>query len=87
MVDDEVLLADRREDVAAALADALGEARIVGLELEVRPVDPDDLGQFVEGEHALDEEDRVRGDLQLVRHDLGVALREELADQLLETTG
>ena len=35
VVDDDVLLADRREAVAAMLADALGKARIVGRELQV----------------------------------------------------
>ena len=75
MVDDEILLPDRREHVAAALADPLGEARIVGLELQVRAVDPDDLGQLVQREHALHQEDRVRGDLQLVRHEAAQILR------------
>ena len=59
MVDDDVLLPDRREAIAAMLADALGKARIVGLELEVRPVERDELGQFVERQHALDDEDLV----------------------------
>ena len=39
VVDDEVLLADGREAVAAVVADALGKARIVGHEFEVRPVE------------------------------------------------
>ena len=39
VVDDEVLLPDRGEAIAAMLADALGEARVVGRELEVRPVE------------------------------------------------
>ena len=38
VVDDDVLLADRREAVAAMVADALGEARDEGLELEVGPL-------------------------------------------------
>ena len=43
VVDEDVLLADRREAVAAVVADALGEARIEGLELQVRPVERDEL--------------------------------------------
>ena len=57
MVDDDVLLPDRREAVAAGLADALGEARVVGLELEVGPVESDELRELVQGQHALDDED------------------------------
>ena len=41
VVDDDVLLPDRREAVAVMVGDALGEARRVGLELEVRPVAQD----------------------------------------------
>src|SRR3546814_17743053 len=36
MMDDEILGADRLEAVAAIVPDALGEARIVGRELQVR---------------------------------------------------
>ena len=39
VMDDDVLLPDRREAVAAVVADALGKARIVGHEFEVGPVD------------------------------------------------
>ena len=39
VVDDQVLLPDRGEAVAAMIADALGKARIVGHEFEVGPVD------------------------------------------------
>ena len=43
VMDDEVLLPDGGEAVAAVIADALGEARIVGHEFQVRPVDRDEL--------------------------------------------
>ena len=43
VMDDEVLLPDRGEAVAAMIADALGKARIIGHELEVGPVDRDEL--------------------------------------------
>ena len=52
VVDDDVLLPDRGEAVAAMVADALRKARRVGHELQVRPVERDELGQFVEAEHA-----------------------------------
>ena len=53
MVHDDVLLPDRREAVAPALSDPLREPRIVGLELEVRPVQRDQLAQFTEGKQAI----------------------------------
>ena len=53
VVDDDVLLADGGEAVAAVLADALGEAWLVGLELEIGPVERDQLTKLVQGEHAL----------------------------------
>ena len=46
-MDDEILLFDREKAIAAIVADALGKARIVGLELEVRPVETDELGEIV----------------------------------------
>ncbi len=50
MVDEDVLLADRREAVAAMLADAFGEARIERPELQVRPVLIDDGRKVVQPE-------------------------------------
>ena len=49
VVDQDVLLADGGEAVAAVVADALGEARLEGLELQVRPVRRDQLGQLRPG--------------------------------------
>ncbi|MCC2653695.1 MAG: hypothetical protein K0Q60_3861 [Microvirga sp.] len=69
MVDDDVLLADRREAVAAVLADALGEARIVRLELEVRTLQSHELRQVAQAHHTLDDEDLVRGDLRFLGHE------------------
>ena len=43
MVDDDVLLPDRRKAVAAMIADALGKARVERLELEVGPLVEDQL--------------------------------------------
>ena len=43
VVDDQVLLPDGGEAVAAVVADALGIARIVGHEFEIGPVEPGEL--------------------------------------------
>ena len=58
-MDDEVLLADGREAVAAVIADAFREARVVGHEFEVGPVEAHQLRQLVERQHAVDQEDLV----------------------------
>ena len=60
MMDDDVLLPDRRETVAAMLADALGKAWVVRLELQIRAVEGDELDELVQGQHALDDEELVR---------------------------
>ncbi len=59
MMDHQVLLPDGREAVAALVADALGIARIVRHEFEIGPVDARELGQFVERQHAVDQEHLV----------------------------
>ena len=61
MVDDEILLADGREAVAAMVADALGIARIVGHEFEVGPVEAHELGKLVERQNAVDQKYLVVG--------------------------
>ena len=53
VVDDDVLGADRREAVAAEIADALGEARRVGRELQVRPVIHDELAEVRDAQQAV----------------------------------
>ena len=83
VVDDDVLLADRREAVAAVLADALGEAWIVRLELEIRPLQPHELRQVPQAHHALDDEDLVPGHFQLLGHEEAQVLRHRRLD--LET--
>ncbi len=52
VVDDDVLGADGGETVAAEIADALGEARRVGREQQVRPVVDDQLLQIDQAEDA-----------------------------------
>ena len=59
MVDDQVLLPDRGEAIAALVADAFGIARIVRHEFEVGPVEAHELRQLVERQHAVDQEDLV----------------------------
>ena len=68
MVDDQILLADRRKTVAAMVANALGIARIVGHEFEIGPVEPGELRKIVERQHAVDQEDFVVGDRQRALH-------------------
>ena len=58
-MDDQILLPDGGEAVAALIADALGVARIVGHEFEVRPVQAHELRQLVEREHAVNHEHLV----------------------------
>jgi hypothetical protein len=50
-------------------------ARRIGRELEVRPVERDDLRQFVERQHAIMGEDFVRRDIELPRHELRQSFR------------
>ena len=69
VVDDQVLLPDGGEAIAAMVADAFGKARIIGHEFEVGPVQPDELGQFVERQHAVDQEDFVVADRQRPLHE------------------
>ena len=65
VVDDEVLLPDRGEAIAAVLAHALGKARVERRELEVGPVEGDELRQFVERQHAVDEDDAGGDDVDV----------------------
>ena len=69
MVDDQVLLPDGGEAIAAVLANALGIARVIGHEFEVGPVEPGELRQFVERQHAVDQKDLVVGDRQRALHE------------------
>ncbi|MGY4370127.1 putative regulator of Ras-like GTPase activity (Roadblock/LC7/MglB family) [Bradyrhizobium sp. LB1.3] len=61
MMDDEVLLPDRREDVAAVLAHALGMARDVRGEFEIGPVEAGELRELVHGQYAVDQQHLVVG--------------------------
>ena len=61
-------LRDGGEAIAVVLADALGEAADIGLELEVRPVGDDELVGVGKPDQALLHEALALGDLQLL-HD------------------
>ena len=56
VVDNQVFLTDRRKDVAAMVAHALGMAWNVRRELKIRPVEAGQLRQLVHRQHAVDEE-------------------------------
>ena len=61
MMDDEILLADRRETISAKFLDAFRKARIVARrKLELGAVDRHQLRQIVERQHSLDEHDPGR---------------------------
>ena len=69
MVDDQVLLPDGGEAVAAMVADAFGIARIIGHEFEIGPLQPVELRQIVEREHAVDQEHFVIRHSQCALHE------------------
>ena len=60
-MDDQVLLPDRRENIAAVIAHALGMARDVGHEFEIGPIEPRQLRQLVHRQHAVDQQHLVVG--------------------------
>ncbi len=62
----EVFLLDRQETVAAIIAHALGKARIVGLELEIGPVQRHEFGEIVEREHPVDLKRFIRRHVQFI---------------------
>ena len=80
MVDDEVLLADRGEAVAAIVAHALGEARIDRRKLQLRPVDADDLAELFEREQAVDQDDAGGDDVDVAGDECAQPLRHARVD-------
>ena len=57
MMDDDVLLADGGEAVAAMIADALGEARDIGLELQIAALVEDQLAQVRQAQQMIDDDE------------------------------
>ena len=68
-MNDDVFLLDRRETISAMLANALGKARVEGLELEVRPVVDNQLRRIIEPDQALLHEDFALGHLEFLDHE------------------
>ena len=69
MVDDQVLLPDGGEAVAAMVADAAGITRRVGHEFEIGPIEARDLRHLVERKHAVDLEHAVVGGAEGALHE------------------
>ena len=70
MVDDEILLPDRGEAIAAVVADAVGIARRVGHEFEIRPVQLRDLRHLVQRQNAVDLEHAAIGGAERALHEV-----------------
>ena len=68
MVDDEILLPDRGKAIAAVIADAVGIARRVGHEFEIRPVELRELRHLVQRQHAVDFEHAAIGGTKRALH-------------------
>ena len=68
-MDDQILLPDRREDIAAMIANAFGMARHIGHEFEIGPVEPRQLRQFVHRQHAIDQQNLVVGGGERALHE------------------
>src|SRR5690606_37679790 len=75
MVDDDVLLADGRETVAAVIADALGKPRIVGREFQVVARQADDLGDLAYGERPFGHAHARTAYAEFRGHEIAQALR------------
>src|SRR6516165_153692 len=69
MVNHEIFLTNGSETVAGMIADAFGITGIVRHEFEIRPIQTHQLRQFVEREHAVDQEDLVIGARQRPLHE------------------
>ena len=69
MMNDEILLPDRGEAIAAMIAHALRIARRVRHEFQVGTVEIGDLPHFIEREHAVDAEHAVVGGVERGLHE------------------
>ena len=65
MVDQQILFADGRENVAAIVADAFGIARLIALELQVWVAAGDQVRQLGQTQHAVDQNHVLGRSLQL----------------------
>ena len=64
-MDDEILLPDRGEAIAAELLDPFRKSGVVGRKFEVGAVDRHQLRQIVERQHAFDQHDARRDDVDV----------------------
>ena len=69
VMNNQILLPDRSEDIAAMIAHAFGMARHIGREFEVGPVEPGQLRQLVHRQHAIDQQDLVVGGRKRLLHE------------------
>ena len=82
VVDDQILLLDGEEAIAAIVAHPLGKARIIGREFQVGRGQADDFRQILERQHAVERDDLLRLDVQFLgdegaqfRRHVGVGLQ------------
>ena len=80
MVDDEILLTDRGEAVAAVVAHAFGKTRIDRRKLQFRSVDADDLAQLFEREQPVDQNDAGGDDIDVAGDEGAQPLRHAAVD-------
>src|SRR5205807_7775882 len=80
VVDDDVLGLDGGEAVAAEIADALGKARIVGREQQIRPLVDDQLLGVDQSENAVMAEHVAVGSVELLGEEAAEALRHAAID-------
>src|SRR6185503_16550346 len=75
VMDNQVLLADRCEAVAALIFDTLRKPRIIGHEFQIWPIERDKLRQLIEREHPIDNEHLIVRDTQRTLHEQTQLLR------------
>ncbi len=80
VVDEDVLLADGGEAVAAMVADALREPRLERAELQVRAVGGYELRQLVQPEHTIDHDRVLRFGVQVANDEAPELLGHERFD-------
>ncbi len=69
MMDDEILLPDRQKTIPAIVADAFRIARIIGFELEVRTVETDKFGKFVQSQHSVQDKNFLADHIEFFGHE------------------
>ena len=80
MVNQDVLFADRGKTVAAVIANAFRKPRLKGLEFQFRAICRDQLGQFVQSQKTLDQNDVLRLRVQRLRNEFPEFFRHRRLD-------